>query len=53
MAAAFSMTVLTGSHAGDTYTLSEYERMFRSVGFAKTKLHPAPDMPRQVLLSEK
>jgi len=27
--------------------------MFRSAGFAKTTLHQIPDMPSQVLVSEK
>jgi len=53
MAAAFSMIMLAGTDSGDAYTLSEYERMFRNAGFAKTTLHPVPDMPQQVLLSEK
>ena len=52
-AAAFSMIMLAGTDSGDAYTLSEYERMFRNAGFAKTTLHPVPDMPQQVLLSEK
>jgi 2-polyprenyl-3-methyl-5-hydroxy-6-metoxy-1,4-benzoquinol methylase len=53
MAAAFSLIMLAGTDTGDAYTLSEYERMFRNAGFTKTTLHPVPDMPQQVLLSEK
>jgi 2-polyprenyl-3-methyl-5-hydroxy-6-metoxy-1,4-benzoquinol methylase len=53
MAAAFSLIMLAGTDAGDAYTFSQYERMFRNVGFLKTTLHPVPDMPQQVLLSEK
>lgn len=53
MAAAFSLIMLAETDAGDAYTVSEYERMFRNAGFAKTTLHPVPDMPQQVLLSEK
>jgi ubiquinone/menaquinone biosynthesis C-methylase UbiE len=52
-AAAFSLIMLTGTDAGDAYTLSEYEKMFRNSGFAKTVLHQVPDMPQQVLVSEK
>jgi ubiquinone/menaquinone biosynthesis C-methylase UbiE len=52
-AAAFSLIMLAGTDAGDAYTLSEYEKMFRTAGFAKTTLHPIPDMPQQVLVSEK
>ncbi len=53
MAAAFSLIMLAGTDAGDAYTFSQYEKMFQNVGFAKTTLHPVPDMPQQVLLSEK
>lgn len=53
MAAGFSMIMLAGTDAGDAYTFSQYEKMFGSAGFGKTTLHPVPDMPQQVLLSEK
>jgi 2-polyprenyl-3-methyl-5-hydroxy-6-metoxy-1,4-benzoquinol methylase len=53
MAAAFSLVMLAGTDAGDAYTFAEYEKMFRSAGFTKTTLHPVPEMPQQVLLSEK
>jgi len=53
MAAAFSLVMLAGTDAGDAYTFAEHEKMFRNAGFAKTTLHPVPDMPQQVLLSEK
>jgi SAM-dependent methyltransferase len=51
--AAFSLVMLANTDAGQTYTFSEYERMFRNAGFAKTALHGVPDMPNQVLVSEK
>jgi ubiquinone/menaquinone biosynthesis C-methylase UbiE len=53
MAAGFSLIMLALTDSGDAYTFSQYEKMFRSAGFAKTTLHPVPDMPQQVLLSEK
>ena len=53
MAAAFSLTMLAGTDAGDAYTFSQYEKMFQNAGFVKTTLHPVPDIPQQVLLSEK
>jgi len=53
MAAAFSLVMLAGTDDGDAYTFPQYEKMFRNTGFAKTTLHPVPDMPQQVLLSEK
>lgn len=52
-AAAFSIIMLTGTDAGDAYTFSEYERVFRNAGFARTTFHQVPDMPQQVLASEK
>lgn len=53
MAAAFSMVMLASTDAGDAYTFAQYEKMFRNAGFAKTALHPVPEMPQQVLVSEK
>jgi 2-polyprenyl-3-methyl-5-hydroxy-6-metoxy-1,4-benzoquinol methylase len=52
-AAAFSMIMLAGTDAGDAYTLAEYEKMFEEAGFLSTTLHPVPEMPQQVLLSQK
>jgi len=52
-AAAFSLIMLANTDAGDAYTYSEYEKMFRNAGFAKSTLHPVPDMPQQVIVSEK
>lgn len=52
-AAAFSMVMLATTDTGDAYTLAEYEKMFRNAGFAKTTLHPVPDMPQQALVSDK
>ena len=53
LAAAFSLVMLAGTDSGDAYTLAQYEKMFRNAGFAKTTLHPIPEMPQQVLISEK
>lgn len=53
MAAAFSLVMLAGTDAGDAYTFSQYEKMFANAGFVRTTLHPVPDMPQQVLVSEK
>ena len=52
-AAAFSLIMLANTDKGDAYTFSEYERMFRNAGFAKSTLHPVPEMPQQVIVSEK
>lgn len=51
--AAFSLVMLASADAGDAYPFSEYEKMFRNAGFAKTTMHPVPEMPQQVLISEK
>src|SRR5262249_14266960 len=53
MAAAFSIVMLASTDRGDAHTFAEYEKMFCNAGFAKTSLHPVPDMPQQVLVSEK
>jgi len=52
-AARFAMVMLATTDSGDAYTLSEYERMFRNAGFARTTLRSVPDMPNQLLVSEK
>lgn len=52
-AAAFSLLMLAGTDAGDAYTFSEYEEMFKTAGFPQTTVHPIPTVPQQVLISEK
>jgi 2-polyprenyl-3-methyl-5-hydroxy-6-metoxy-1,4-benzoquinol methylase len=52
-AAMFSLVMLAMTDQGDAYTFSEYQRMFGNAGFKRTTLHPVPDMPQQVLVSEK
>jgi precorrin-6B methylase 2 len=52
-AAAFSLIMLANTDSGDAYTFSEYEKMFRNAGFTKSTLHPVPEMPQQVIVSEK
>lgn len=51
--AAFSLLMLAGTDAGDAYTFSEYEEMFRKAGFSETSFHRLPAMPQEVLVSEK
>jgi 2-polyprenyl-3-methyl-5-hydroxy-6-metoxy-1,4-benzoquinol methylase len=53
MPAMFSLVMLATTDSGDAYTLAEYEKMFRNAGFSKTTLHQIPDIPQQVLVSEK
>jgi len=52
-AASFSLIMLANTDTGDAYTFAEYEKMFRNAGFAKTSLHPVPEMPQHVIVSEK
>jgi len=51
--AAFSLLMLVGTDAGDAYTFSEYNEMFKKAGFTETTFHPIPGMPEEVLISEK
>ncbi len=53
MAAGFALVMLASTERGDAYTFAEYEKMFGAAGFAKTTLHPVPEMPQTVLMSEK
>jgi 2-polyprenyl-3-methyl-5-hydroxy-6-metoxy-1,4-benzoquinol methylase len=51
--AAFSLVMLANTDAGDSYTFAELDEIFRNSGFSKTTAHPIPEMPQQVLVSEK
>lgn len=42
VAAAFSLTMLAGTPAGDAYTFSELQQMFRSAGFVHLELYALP-----------
>lgn len=52
-AAGFSLIMLTGTAAGDAYTFSEYQEMFKHAGFANSTLHQLPAGPQQVVVSER
>ena len=52
-AAAFSMQMLGGTPSGDAYPFSEFERMFRNAGFARSELHQLPPSIQQVIISYK
>lgn len=51
--AAFSLTMLGTTAAGDAYTFVEYERMFRNAGFARNELHDLQMSPQRVIVSWK
>ncbi|MDT7690016.1 MAG: hypothetical protein QOE46_2775 [Acidobacteriota bacterium] len=52
-AAAFSLTMLGGTPAGDAYTFAELERMFKNAGFSHSELHALPPSPEHVVLARK
>ena len=50
--AAFSMTMLTTTAAGDAYTMSELTAMYADAGFKNVTGHPIPMSPHTVVLGE-
>jgi ubiquinone/menaquinone biosynthesis C-methylase UbiE len=51
--AVFSLMMLGTTPSGDAYPFSEYERMFRNVGFSRSELHPLPPSLHQAIISYK
>ncbi len=51
MPAAFSMTMLTTTAAGDAYTLSELTGMYHEAGFTAVTSHPIPMSPHTVVMA--
>ena len=51
VAASFPLVMLGTTPAGDAYTFSEYERMFRHAGFSRSEGQPAP--PGHIIVSHK
>ena len=50
-AAAFSLTMLAATPAGDAYTLEELQGMFHNTGFGRSELHSLAPMPHSALLT--
>ena len=50
--AAFSMTMLTSTVAGDAYTLKELTAMHREAGFSGVESHPVPQSPHTIVLGQ-
>jgi len=50
MPAAFSMTMLASTVAGDAYTLSELTAMYNEAGFGGITAHPIPMSPHTVVM---
>jgi 2-polyprenyl-3-methyl-5-hydroxy-6-metoxy-1,4-benzoquinol methylase len=51
-AAGFSLIMLASTRAGDSYPMSEYERMFRNAGFSSNELRVTPG-PQSFIISRK
>ena len=51
--AAFALVMLCSTPAGDAYTFSEYDAMFRAAGFSRSELHAPPASPGQFIVSDK
>lgn len=49
MPAAFALTMLTSTPAGDAYTLNDLSAMYADAGFTNTKSHPIPLSPHTVV----
>jgi cyclopropane fatty-acyl-phospholipid synthase-like methyltransferase len=52
-AAGFAMMMLGTTAAGDAYTFSAYDSMFRNAGFASSELHGLTKAPQSVIVSRK
>jgi 16S rRNA G966 N2-methylase RsmD len=50
MPAAFSMTMLTTTAAGDAYTLSELTSMYNDAGYSGITAHPIPMSPHTIVM---
>ena len=50
MPAAFSLTMLTSTAAGDAYTLSELTAMYNEAGYSGITAHPIPMSPHTVVM---
>ena len=51
--ATFSFMMLGTTPAGDAYTFSEYDAMWKSSGFAKSELLELPNSPQRVIVTRK
>jgi hypothetical protein len=52
MAAGFAMMMLGTTAAGDTYTFSESETMFRNAEYMSSDLHSLNRAPQPVIVSK-
>ena len=52
MPAAFSLTMLTTTAAGDAYTFKELSAMYTDAGFGGVRAHPIPLSPHTIVLGQ-
>jgi SAM-dependent methyltransferase len=50
-AATFALVMLATTPAGDAFTFTEYDRMFRNAGYGASKLLPIEGMPSSVIIT--
>jgi hypothetical protein len=50
IAAAFSLTMLVSTAAGDAYTLRELEEMYQEAGFGNITAHLVPKSPHTAVM---
>ena len=51
--AAFGLTMLATTTAGEAYTVAEYDQMFRHAGYARSEMHQLTMSPQRVIVSYK
>lgn len=49
----FGLMMLATTPAGDAYTFSEYDRMFRNAGFNKSEMHEVPASNQRAIITKK
>ena len=49
----FSLIMLATTPAGDAYTFSEYDQMFRQAGFSKSEMHDVPASNQRAIITQK
>jgi len=52
MPAAFALTMLTSTAAGDAYTFSDLSAMYDAAGFGDIKAHPIPMSPHTIVMGQ-
>ncbi|MGH9555521.1 MAG: methyltransferase [Terriglobales bacterium] len=51
--ASIALIMLSNTPAGDAYTFSEYQQMFRNAGFSSSEIHPLPPTFQHLVLGRK